>query len=99
MSPNDGPEAPVASALFAIPELRPASGRELLHAFIVGCRVERGLVNAAIVQGSRPKTTTVKLTYRKADYPPRRALNIRPAFDRPLEHHLITAWRVLAAVA
>jgi 2-methylcitrate dehydratase PrpD len=37
------PAAPVASGLFALAELRPVSGRELLHAFIVGvetsCRV------------------------------------------------------------
>jgi 2-methylcitrate dehydratase PrpD len=37
------PGAPVASGLFALAELRPVSGRELLHAFIVGvetsCRV------------------------------------------------------------
>jgi 2-methylcitrate dehydratase PrpD len=37
------PAAPVASALFALAELRPVSGRELLQAFIVGvdtsCRV------------------------------------------------------------
>jgi 2-methylcitrate dehydratase PrpD len=37
------PAGPVASGLFALAELRPVSGRELLHAFIVGvetsCRV------------------------------------------------------------
>src|SRR5262249_2242153 len=37
------PAAPVAPGLFALAELRPVSGRELLHAFIVGvetsCRV------------------------------------------------------------
>jgi 2-methylcitrate dehydratase PrpD len=37
------PAAPVAAGLFALAELRPVSGRELLHAFIVGvetsCRV------------------------------------------------------------
>jgi 2-methylcitrate dehydratase PrpD len=37
------PAAPVAAALFALAELRPVAGRELLHAFIVGvetsCRV------------------------------------------------------------
>jgi 2-methylcitrate dehydratase PrpD len=37
------PAAPVASGLFALAELRPVTGRELLHAFIVGvetsCRV------------------------------------------------------------
>ena len=30
------PAAPVAPGLFALAELRPVSGRELLHAFIVG---------------------------------------------------------------
>jgi len=37
------PAGPVASGLFALAELRPVSGRELLHAFIIGvetsCRV------------------------------------------------------------
>lgn len=37
------PAAPVAASLFALAELRPVSGRELLHAFIIGvetsCRV------------------------------------------------------------
>jgi 2-methylcitrate dehydratase PrpD len=34
------PAAPVAPALFAISELRPASGRELLHALILGVETE-----------------------------------------------------------
>jgi 2-methylcitrate dehydratase PrpD len=42
------PAAPVASALFALAALRPVSGRELLHAFIVGvetsCRVGLGVM-------------------------------------------------------
>ena len=42
------PAAPVAPGLFALAELRPVSGRELLHAFIVGveisCRVGLGVM-------------------------------------------------------
>ncbi len=42
------PAAPVAPGLFALAELRPASGRELLHAFILGveisCRVGLGVM-------------------------------------------------------
>ena len=42
------PAAPVASALFALAQLRSVSGRELLHAFIVGietsCRVGLGVM-------------------------------------------------------
>lgn len=42
------PTAPVAPGLFALAELRPVSGRELLHAFIVGveisCRVGLGVM-------------------------------------------------------
>ncbi len=32
-------------------------------------------LNAAIVHGAKPKTTTVRLTFRKDGYPPRRAVN------------------------
>jgi 2-methylcitrate dehydratase PrpD len=42
------PAAPVAPGLFALAELRPVSGRELLHAFILGveisCRVGLGVM-------------------------------------------------------
>ena len=42
------PAAPVAPGLFALAELRPASGRDLLHAFILGvemsCRVGLGVM-------------------------------------------------------
>jgi 2-methylcitrate dehydratase PrpD len=42
------PAAPVAPCLFALAELRPVSGRELLHAFILGveisCRVGLGVM-------------------------------------------------------
>jgi 2-methylcitrate dehydratase PrpD len=34
------PSAPVLPALFALAELRPVSGRELLHAFVLGVEVE-----------------------------------------------------------
>jgi 2-methylcitrate dehydratase PrpD len=37
------PAAPVAPGLFALAELRPVSGRELLHAFIVGVETSCGL--------------------------------------------------------
>ena len=42
------PAAPVAPGLFALAELRPVSGRDLLHAFILGveisCRVGLGVM-------------------------------------------------------
>jgi 2-methylcitrate dehydratase PrpD len=40
------PTAPVAPALFALAELRPISGAELLHAFVLGVEIECRLGNA-----------------------------------------------------
>src|SRR5579863_5683227 len=40
------PAAPVAPALFALAEARPVSGRDLLHAFILGVEVECRIGNA-----------------------------------------------------
>jgi 2-methylcitrate dehydratase PrpD len=40
------PTAPVAPALFALAEMRPVSGRDLLHAFALGVEIECRLGNA-----------------------------------------------------
>ena len=40
------PSAPVAAALFALAELRPASGESLLHAFVLGVEAECRIGNA-----------------------------------------------------